>query len=112
MLDSTLIKFGLITSLAGIYILLTFTEIQAEKKYINEITEKQIDKRIKIFGYVDNVKYTDKTSIIKVRDLTGRMNIISFKKISPKKGSLLQIEGKVAKYNNELEILANNIILY
>ena len=106
-------KTSLIISLLGILILLIYSEnITLPTKNIQNITNKDVDKQIKIIGQVTRLTDLPGLMILNIKDNTEQMTVVVFKeeKLNINKNDFLEIQGKVAEYRGELEIIAEKII--
>lgn len=112
MQDKTLMKIALICSLLGILLLSFISEnIKAKETNISSISLADIDKDVKIIADVISAKQSSNTLFLNVQDDTGRINVVVFEPEDTviKPGNKLEINGKVAIYNNKLEIIARTI---
>ena len=112
--EKRLLKICLITSILGIFLLLSIAEFSQPKFYqINDITEKQIDTQIKIQGTITKSKDLPGLLIFDLKDNTSKMTVIAFKdfQINLTKGENVSITGKIAEYKNVLEIIADEITI-
>ena len=106
-------KTSLIISLLGILILLIYSEnITLPTKNIQNITKKDIDKQVKVIGQVTRLTDLPGLMILNIKDNTEQMTVVVFKeeKLNINKNDFLEIQGKVAEYRGELEIIAEKII--
>lgn len=113
--DSSLFKLSLICSLIGIFILIIISErIDISQSNISNITKNDIDKTVKIKGYITRLTETPGLYIMNIKDSTAEITTIVFKedKINITRGSLVEVEGKVKEYNEILEINAELIKVY
>ncbi len=106
-------KTSLIISLLGILILLIYSEnITLPTKNIQNITNKDVYKKIKIIGKLTRLTDLPGLMILNIKDNTEQMTVVVFKeeKLNINKNDFLEIQGKVAEYRGELEIIAEKII--
>ena len=112
-----LIKISLTISLLGIIILLILTNlIEPKLTKIKDITIKQLNKKVKILGKVENIKnYETKTNenfqVLTISDETGYIETILNKDLNVKKYQEMIIIGKVIIYKDKLQIQAEKIII-
>jgi len=114
MKDETILKISLIISITGIFLLLFILEFSEVKPFqIKDISEEQLELQVKIQGEIISIKETPGLYILKIDDLTETLTVIIFKEepINIKKGMYVEITGKVQEYKDELEIIADKIIL-
>ncbi|MCA9497140.1 MAG: OB-fold nucleic acid binding domain-containing protein [Nanoarchaeota archaeon] len=110
-----LIKISLIGFLFS-FCILFFLEEKIETKVINisDISLKDIEKNVVIIGNFKNVRVNFETMFGEFYDETGKLKVVAFKfdeeiiKIS--KYDKYKLLGKIKYYENELEIIANEII--
>ena len=111
--EQNLIKLSLIVSLTGILIILFISESIEIKEYkIKDISEEQLDKEVKVEGAITRITETPGLIIFNLNDKTGEITTILFKEepINLTLNQKVQVQGKVIKYKNKLEIEANQII--
>lgn len=108
--DKTLFKISLVCSLLGILILI-FISSKIELPIINikDITEKQLDQKIKIRGEIVSIKPLDDLTILTIKDQTGEIKAIIFKKIDLEEKTIIETKGTLTEYKGELEIIIDDI---
>ncbi len=112
--EKRLLKICLVTSILGIFLLLTIAEFSQQKFYqINDITEKQIDTQIKIQGTITKIKDLPGLLLFDLKDNTSKMTVVVFKdfQINLTRGQNISVIGKISEYNNVLEIIADEITI-
>src|SRR3989344_7817544 len=100
--DNSLLKLSLICSLIGIFILIIISErIDISQSNIANITKNDVDKSVKIKGYITRLTETPGLYIMNIKDSTAEITTIVFKedKINITRGSLVEVEWKVKEYN-------------
>lgn len=114
MKESKLLKIAIIGALMGVIIL----SYISEKNYlvgsdIKEIANKTIDEKVKIKGYITSIQETPGLYILTVKDSSGSIKVVVFKeeKIDISNDDSIEVEGKVTKYKEEIEIIADVIRL-
>lgn len=115
MKDSTLLSIALSCSLIGIFLLLIISEkVNLDSSNISGITEKLNNKYVKIKGTITNSRETPGLLILDVKDNTGSIKVIAFKEsqINLTKNQIIEVEGKITKYQDSLEIIADKITLF
>lgn len=113
--DNQLLKLSLICSLIGVFILIILSErIDISQSNIANITKDNVDKTVKIKGYITSFTETPGLYIMNIKDTTASITAIVFKEdqLNITKGSLVEVEGKVKEYNDILEINAELIKIY
>ncbi len=112
-MESNLLKLSFICSLLGILLLMFISErIEVKESYISSITMSKIDNDVKITANVLSVNRLQDVMFLKVKDATASMDVVAFEPedsfiLAP--GDNIEIQGKVALYNNKLEIIAKTI---
>ena len=112
MLNIKLFRISLIISLLGTFTLLLILEYQELPfSKISEINKDQIETKIKTQGTITSIKETPGLYILTIKDSNSIITTIVFKEeqIALTKNSLVEIEGKIQEYQNELEIIADKI---
>ena len=111
MKDKILFKTALTFSIIGILILFYITDnIKIEEKQINQLTDKNLDEKIKVSGEITKVRYSEKTTFLEIKQ-ENKINIVLFELKNFSIGNRIEIEGKVDKYNDKYEIVAEKISL-
>ena len=112
--EKKLLKICFVISIIGIFLLLSLAEFSQPKFYlINDITEKQLDTQIKIEGTITKTKDLPGLLLFDLKDNTSKMTVVAFKdfEINLTKGYNVSVTGKIAEYNNVLEIIADEITI-
>ncbi len=100
-----LLKFSLIVSLIGIFILVILVNsIEPEIIKISSINERMIDEWVKIKGNVTEHRVVEGLTILTIYDGTAGINAIFRKEIHNIEGVEVTITGKIIDYKGELEI--------
>lgn|SRR3989338_777792 len=108
--DNKLMKFSFILALLGIAgIFILADKLDLKNSDINGINDKIIEKNIKIKGYVEIVKSNSVVQIVTIKDDTGVIDVILYGKARIVKGSLIEVNGRVSKYENKLQVNADSI---
>jgi len=113
MKEKSLLKVALVCSLAGITALFFISEfIEVEERDIGEITIDNLDENVKVIGTVSSVINTDKALIMDVIQ-PQKVKVVVFKEeeINLRKGSYIEVLGKVQEYEGEPEIIGDRIRL-
>ena len=113
MKEKTLLKIALICSLVGIAALFLISEnIEVTQKGIEKITFDDIEKNVKVKGIVKDLFENEKVMILDVEQ-PSEITIVLFKRknesIGIGKGNLIEVIGKVDKYEGKLEIIGNRV---
>tara|TARA_B100001971_G_C17764731_1_gene321931 strand:+ start:186 stop:527 length:342 start_codon:yes stop_codon:yes gene_type:complete len=111
MKESTLLKISLSCSLIGVFIVLLMSEnLELKTTKINSITKKNIDQMVKINGVITSVKDLPGILLLNIDD-GSVIKVIVFKEeeLNLATGEIVEIEGIVKEYKNELEIEASLI---
>tara|TARA_Y100000310_G_scaffold344495_1_gene457559 strand:- start:3444 stop:3794 length:351 start_codon:yes stop_codon:yes gene_type:complete len=112
MQNQKLFKISLIISLIGTFSLLLILEYQEIPFYnLKDITKEQLETKVRVQVNILSVKETPGLYLLKITDETKVITTIVFKEdpINLKKNSLVEIEGKVQEYQDELELIADKI---
>lgn len=113
--EKTLTKIALICSLIGILLLLLIAERQdVSASSINKISNQSINQEIKIKGTISTLKETPAVTITQVKDTTGSITVIMFRKenITLQKGDLVEVQGIVKEFKGKLEIEAKRVLAF
>ena len=105
-------KICIISGILGIILLIFISnKLELPISIISKITDKDLNKTVKIKGTVSKFIEKESLTTIELEEASSKINVILFKseKIQIKKGNLLEVEGKVAKYENKLQIYADTI---
>ncbi|QQG39155.1 MAG: OB-fold nucleic acid binding domain-containing protein [Candidatus Woesearchaeota archaeon] len=102
---------SLCCSLAGVFIILYIGEnYQPGGFYIKEINETFLDKYIKVGGTAEKVFTGKGITIVDLKDSSGWIKVVAFSNMTGiKKGMRLEVVGIVKEYEDELEIIAEEI---
>ena|SRR3989344_794323 len=114
MQDSKLFKTSLIISVIGTFLILLLSEYsEVELTNINDLNKNQLETRVKIKGTVVSARETPGLYILSIRDSASTIPIIVFKEetLNIERGTQIEITGKLTEYKNELEIIAEEIII-
>ncbi len=114
MKEKTLIKLSFITSIIGIVLLLFIMDkIELSKSNISNLTQNDIDKKIKIKAELLRITETPGLYLLNVKDFSGEISVVVFKdeSINLTKGDILEIEGQITSYKDKIEIIAKKIIV-
>ena len=109
--EKILLKVAIICSLLGILILFLVDEtISLKESKIESIDESKLDQSVKVKGIVNNFRIIKSLKLFELKDETGKIKVISFDKdLELTNGALIEVEGRVTEYRNELEIEASKI---
>lgn len=111
-----LLKISMITALAGIVLLLFFSQnLEPPIIKISEVNERKLDSFVKIQGNIVNIKETENLIILKINDTTAEIPVILYENKQNKEqmnfieNMQIEVIGKVIEYYGEIEIEANKI---
>ncbi|GEM_PF-4665598 len=110
--NAVLIKICIISAILGISLLIIINEeLETTQTQINSLSEKDINKRVKVEGIIKEVENKDKITFLEIEDKTGKIKTIIFKPNSVilKRGTVVEVEGKVSLNNNKFQIYAETI---
>lgn len=113
MKDSNLLKISIIISLLGTLIILLLANFIKIPEYkIENISQKELDLSVSIQGNLTYIKETPGLYILTIKDSSSSIQVIIFKDKQPLNftiGSPLKIQGKVARYEDTLQLTAEKI---
>jgi len=105
-----LIKITFAISLIGIFILLILTTIEPKITTIDTLTNKQLNKIVKIQGQIINIRTINKNfQIISIKDSTGKIDITVNRQLNLDKNQTITAIGQVKEYKQYLQIQASKI---
>ncbi len=110
--DQKIFNISLFLTLIGILILIIIADNQnLEEIAINNITEKDIDQKVKISGYIEDIYETEGLYIFSIINQDSKIKSILFKDNNSilYEGLEVDLEGVVTEYEGELEITAKKI---
>ncbi len=110
--EKTLIKMSLIFSLIGLGILMLLQKSQTtEATPINTINEETLNKMVRVSGTITSARELPTIFIAKLKDNTGSIDVVAFRSdtIEIKRGNNVEVEGKVKKYKENLQVEAKRI---
>lgn len=111
MKDSTLIKISLIFALISIGTIAYLSDkLKINTIDIASINQGMIDMNVRVNGVVMNVMKSKTLQVLDISDPTGSIQVVVFDtnaKIN--KGAYLDVEGKISKYKNNLQINSDSI---
>ncbi|MEK6914419.1 MAG: hypothetical protein AABW83_02100 [Nanoarchaeota archaeon] len=103
-------KITLSISFIGIILLLILANLISPKiTEIKDINIKNLNKKVKIYGTLNEIKNYDNLQILTISQNQFYINVLVYKKIDIPRGKKLLINGKIIKYKNDLEIQADSI---
>lgn len=103
-------KTAMSISLIGIILLLILANtLEPSIKEIKDIDIKNLNKKIKIYGTLKEIKNYDNLQILTITQDSFYVDVIVNEKLNVSKGEKLLITGKIIKYKNNLEIQADKI---
>jgi len=110
-MNNKLLNLSYILVFIGISILFIINKVSTiNNSSISSINIKDLDKTVKISGSISSIRNLNSISILTVHDKTGSISITIFKpNIQLNKDNFIEIEGKVSKYQNKPQIIANSI---
>ena len=110
--DKILIKLCILSAIIGLVLLIIISDkIELPSSNISSLTKQDINKAIKIRGTITQSTNKGTVSTIFLQDKTGSIEAVLFKpsNLILKKGSFIEIEGKVSLYNEKLQITAERV---
>ena len=78
---------------------------------IKDVDKSKLDEKVSIKGQVERVTETPGLYILNLEDSTGEITVVVFKDeiLDILEGDLLEVEGTVTEYKNNVEIIAKQI---
>lgn len=110
--EKQLFKLALIIALLGLLILIFISNsIEIEEYKIKDIDQELLEKTIRTKGTITRLTETPGLYIMDITDETGTITAINFKEnpINITQNQEIEIEGKVIKYKDKLEIEISKI---
>lgn len=107
----SLLKISFSITLLGILLLLFISTLEPKPSNISDITQKQLNKKVKIQGTIFNIRFYNQSNfqVISVRDQTGKVDITSNKILNLKNNQNITVIGKIKEYKQFLQVQAEKI---
>jgi len=108
-------KLSLIIAVIGVvFIYFVINVIGDRTMQISEATGK-IGSSVKVMGTINSVYKHDGNSFMRIGDPSGDIKVVVFERSkvsqdSLERGKEIVVKGKVKEYNNEIEIIASEIV--
>ena len=112
MKDRGLLVIALAWSLIGVFLLI-LAAMFAEPEHISiDKLEDNLGETVIISGTIARSTYLENVAFIDLYDETGRALVVLFKEpaYKPDLGDVIAVKGKVQTYQDELELVADEII--
>ena len=108
-----LLKITLSISLIGILLLLFLAEIlEPQVITIDKITNKDINKKVKVRGQVFKISNKETFQILSVQDSTGKIDVLANSNLSNSMiNQNITVLGRIKEYNQYLQISADKILI-
>ena len=112
MKDRKLLVIALAWSLIGIFLLILFALFSEPEKIQLKDLQDNLGKTVVAEGDVTKATYLDTVAFIDLSDETGDALVVLFKQPAYKvsAGDVIAVKGKVQLYQNEIELVADEII--
>ena len=109
--DKTILKLAAICSMLGLLLLIYASErVEIKPVSISSLNPGMVDKNIKIEGTVTLSSLSKDVYFLTIKDDTASIKVVAFNpNIKINKGQKVEVEGKLAVYKGELEIIAKTI---
>ena len=114
MKEKDLLKVSLVFSLIGILIIFILTgTLEARGYNIGDLNKDNVDDTVKVKGIITSYGETPGLYLINLKDDTGKITVIVFKdeEIELQEGLKIEIVGQVTEYQDEIEIIAKEIVV-
>lgn len=112
MREKDLLKIALVCSLIGILIILFIVYKYEVPNYnIKDIDKSMLNEKVSIKGQINRITETPGLYILNIKDSTGEITVVVFKEedLDLLENNLVEVEGEIAEYKNEVEIIAKQI---
>lgn len=112
MKENDLLKIALVCSLIGILMILFIVQKYEVPNYtIEDIDKSMLNEMVSVKGQINRITETPGLYIINLEDSTGEITVVIFKEedLDILEGNLIEVEGEVTEYKNEVEIIAKEI---
>lgn len=109
-------RMALFCALVGIFLLFAYANLESPRPIkISDISERHIDTKVTVKGVVAFSK-TSGSALLFAIDDGAKINCVFFKpgteeKIIIQKGNYVEVDGKVKRYKDNLEIVAEKVRL-
>ena len=109
--ENKLLKIALIFTLLGILLILFLSEsMSIPLTKISDISKDNLDEKVKIRGTLTRVTETGNITILNIKDTTGEITILLFdENPNLEKNQEAEILGTITEYEDQLEIIADQI---
>ncbi len=107
-------KLAIISLTLGVILLVVIADkVSLPSSTISSISKEDLNKEVKISGTVKKSINKDALTLLELSDKTGTIDVVAFKskEMYIKKGSFIELEGKVSLYEDNLQVIAENIKL-
>ncbi len=108
--DKTLLKAALIASILGVlmlYYILEFSDV--EEASVSLLNDESLGDKVLVKGNVIDIVNFENSKLIKI-DTKEKINVMIFDDfLNLEKGDKVEVVGKVEKYNNDYEVIADEI---
>ncbi|MDP4012699.1 MAG: hypothetical protein Q8R00_03795 [Candidatus Nanoarchaeia archaeon] len=107
--EKTIFKLSLISSIIGIILIIGITNsLEPQTIKILDINRDLLDQQVKVSGKIDSIIKKDSLTILNVKDVKT-IPIVLFENADFKKGSKVEVTGRVSEFQKELQITASYI---
>lgn len=112
MQEQTLLKIALISTIVGLMFLFIYSQT-IDLKMVENIDQAKVNEPVKIEGTIEQITTTDKAVFLKLSGYQwNTFDVILFpeEQLSLNQGDKVEIYGKIASYNGQKEIIADEVI--
>jgi len=113
MKGNTLLKISIICAIIGVSALYFISEqMEVKQVSINNLTDEEIGKEVKIIGRVERASNTDKVIFLEVGEqkiVTVSVVLFKDKDVALKEGDYVELIGTIEEYKGEYSIIANAV---
>lgn len=105
---------ALVFCVAGIFIVLILSQEMPDYTEIGNVSYRSMDQDVRVRGKIFSFKDLPSTFLMDLKDDTGMITVIAFKKenVTLKEGDLVEVYGTVTEYKNRLELEAKQIRIF
>lgn len=111
-MSNILTKLCILSTLIGITLLIIISDkLDIPTSTISSLSKEDINKQIKVKGIANSIVNKKSIIILNLKDASSSIKVVLFnpKESKIKKNSVLEVNGKISLYEDELEIIADSV---
>lgn len=114
MQDKYILKIALVFCIVGVFIVLVISQGVPDYVNISNVSYHSMDQDVRVKGRIASFRDLPSTLLINLKDNTGMITVIAFKKenVTLKEGDIIEVYGTVTEYKNQLELEAKQIRIF